>query len=260
MSGHIIIERKILEWEWYRNINTCRLFIHMLLKANWKEGKFEGQVIPRGSFVSSISRLASETDLTPREVRTALEHLKATGEVTIKSHNKYSIYKVNNYSLYQSNDIQTDNRMTGKRQASDKQNDIQSDKQATSKRHSNDILTTTIEERKKGRREEVNIKESKRKLGEFSHVLLTQKDIDILMTELGNYKFDKVIKKLDEYIETTGKVYKNHMLVIRKWVIKAVEEENENNRQNAGNTKNQFNAFAQRSYDYAKLEKELIEN
>ena len=72
---YIKLSRKILEWEWYSDINTSRLFIHMLLKANWKEGKFRGTTVPRGSFVSSIGKLAEETQLTNREIRTAISHL-----------------------------------------------------------------------------------------------------------------------------------------------------------------------------------------
>lgn len=137
-GNYIKLSRRMLEWEWYTNINTKILFFHCLLKANWKDGKFEGKVIKRGSFVSSISKLALETDLTQREVRTALEHLKSTGEVTIKTNNKYSIITVNNYCLYQ---------------AVDTQSDIQSDTQPTDNRHSNDILMTTIEEKKEGKKE-----------------------------------------------------------------------------------------------------------
>lgn len=130
MEGNFIkIDRGILEWEWYQNINTKVLFLHMLLKANWKENKYEGKIIPRGSFVSSIKKLVEETALTEREVRTGISHLKTTGEVTSKSYPKYTVFTVNNYDLYQ---------------LSDNQND----KQATSKRHSNDILTSTIEEKK----------------------------------------------------------------------------------------------------------------
>lgn len=129
---YIKLSRKITEWEWYKNINTCRLFIHMLLIANWKDGKYEGKTIPRGSFVSSLQKLAEETELTIREIRTAISHLKSTGEVTSKNYSKYTVFTVNNYCMYQT---------------SDTQNDIQ----ATSKRHSNDILTTTIEEKKEGK-------------------------------------------------------------------------------------------------------------
>lgn len=129
---YIKLNRKIMEWEWYGNINTCRLFIHMLLRANWKDGRFEGKVIPRGSFVSSLPKLADETALTIREVRTAISHLKSTGEVTCKTYPKYTVFTVKNYCEYQ-------------------QSDMQNDSQTTDKRHSNDILTTTIEEKKEGK-------------------------------------------------------------------------------------------------------------
>ena len=64
MSGYIKINRKILEWEWYRNINTKVLFLHCLLKANWKDGKFEGRGVKRGSFITSIKKLSLELGLT----------------------------------------------------------------------------------------------------------------------------------------------------------------------------------------------------
>ena len=79
MSGHIKIDRRILEWEWYSDINTCRLFIHLLLKANWKDGRFQGTEVPRGSLVTSYSSLAKDTGLSVKNVRTALNHLETTG-------------------------------------------------------------------------------------------------------------------------------------------------------------------------------------
>ena len=69
-------------------------------------------------------------------------------------------------------------------------------------------------------------KEQKHKYGEFKHVLLTDKEKDKLLSELGEHKFNLVIKRLDEYIEETGKKYKNHNLTIRRWVIDAVTKEN----------------------------------
>ena len=134
MDGNYIkLSRGLLEWEWYTDINTTRAFIHMLLKANWKDGNFKGTTVSRGSFVSSIGKLAGETGLTEREIRTAISHLKKTGEVTSKTTNKYTVFTVVKYDLYQT---------------SDKQNDSQE----TSKRHSNDIQTTTIEEKKEGKK------------------------------------------------------------------------------------------------------------
>lgn len=135
--GHVKIHRKILEWGWYRDINTFRLFIHMLLKANWKDGQFKGTTVPRGSFVSSYPRLAEECGLTINELRTVLKHLKSTGEVTVTTNNKYSIFTVNNYCKYQD---------TNKR----------GDSQSTGNTHSINSPLTTIEEKKERKNIKLN--------------------------------------------------------------------------------------------------------
>lgn len=59
--------------------------------------------------------------------------------------------------------------------------------------------------------------QSKHKYGEYQHVLLTDKEHTHLL-ELYGDSLDEHIKILDEYIETSGKKYKNHSLVIQKWV------------------------------------------
>ena len=100
-ENYIKLSRKILEWDWYPDIKTCRLFLHMLLKANWKDASFRGEEIKRGSFVSSASVLSKETGLSESELRTALSHLRKTGEVTCKTTNRYTVYTVNNYARYQ---------------------------------------------------------------------------------------------------------------------------------------------------------------
>ena len=57
----------------------------------------------------------------------------------------------------------------------------------------------------------------KHKYGEYQHVLLTDKEHTHLLDLYGD-SLDEHIKILDEYIETSGKKYKNHSLVIQKWV------------------------------------------
>ena len=63
----------------------------------------------------------------------------------------------------------------------------------------------------------INVCMHKHKYGEFQHVLLTDKEHTHLLDLYGN-SLDEHIKILDEYIETSGKKYKNHSLVIQKWV------------------------------------------
>ena len=65
----------------------------------------------------------------------------------------------------------------------------------------------------------------KHKYGNYNHVLLTDNEKEKLLNELDEYKFNLVIEKLDEYIEETGKKYKNHYLTIKRWVIEAVEKD-----------------------------------
>ena len=118
---YVKVFRKMIRWEWYTDINTKVLFLHCLLKANWKPGSWHGYKYERGQFITSLPTLANETGLTIRQVRTALTHLKSTGEVTDKIYSKFRIITVKSYDSFQSSDRQNDSQPTGKRQASDRQ-------------------------------------------------------------------------------------------------------------------------------------------
>lgn len=120
-GGFIKLFRSLLDWGWYTDQNTKALFIHCLLKANYTDKNWRGTPVPRGSFISSISTLAAELGLSERAIRTAITHLKSTGELTSKSTNKFTLFTVENYELYQGVDRQADRQATSKRQASDRQ-------------------------------------------------------------------------------------------------------------------------------------------
>lgn len=68
----------------------------------------------------------------------------------------------------------------------------------------------------------------KHKYGEYQHVLLTDEEHTHLVELYGN-SLDEHIKILDEYIETSGKSYKNHSLVLQKWVHDEWTKRNKNN-------------------------------
>lgn len=112
MHGYIKLDRKILKWEWWSDINTYRLFSYMLIVAYWKSGSYKGKDIPRGSFPASVSELSRETNLTENEIRTAIKHLKSTGEITSKAYNKFTVFTIKNYDLYQSDNEQNYNQIT----------------------------------------------------------------------------------------------------------------------------------------------------
>lgn len=122
MCGFIKIDKKILEWEWYKDEHTKNLFLHCLLKANSKDERFKGIVIKRGQFIASLSNLSDELFLSVNELRTSIKHLKSTGEITVKTYPKFSVFTVVNYDLYQGEshtESQASHRqVTGKSQVS----------------------------------------------------------------------------------------------------------------------------------------------
>lgn len=111
-GNFVKIDRKILSWGWYTDPDTCHLFLHCILRANWKPGEWKGVHYERGQFITSLDSLSKQTGLTVRKVRTALKHLELTGEVTRKTTPKFSIITVNKYDLYQSNDKHSDKQVT----------------------------------------------------------------------------------------------------------------------------------------------------
>ena len=103
-EGYILLHRKIIkEWEWYSNINDTRVWLHCLLSANWKDGWYEGTLIPRGSFVTGRKKLSKEVGLSEQQVRTSLEHLKSTNNLTIDTSHNFTIITIQNYNKYQDN-------------------------------------------------------------------------------------------------------------------------------------------------------------
>lgn len=121
MNGYIKLLRKFLNWEWYTNQNTKDLFIHCLLKANWEDKKFEGMIIKRGSFITSLDKLSNELGFSISQLRTALRHLISTNDLAIKTTNKYRVITVINYDTYQVVDKQNDNQLANNSQANDNQ-------------------------------------------------------------------------------------------------------------------------------------------
>ena len=141
MAGRFIkLYDKILQWEWYGDANTFRLFLHLLLKANYKDLNFEGRVIHRGQVTGSLTHWANELSLTVRQVRVSLKHLKMTGEVTVESNNRYSVITIVRYDDYQSGDRQSDRQMTGKVTGRCQADDRQMTRQVTRQ------MTTSIED------------------------------------------------------------------------------------------------------------------
>jgi len=115
-QGWIKLHRQILEWEWYSDNNCFRVFLHLLLKANHKEKRFKGIELKVGSIVTSRDLLARETGLSSQQVRTALNKLISTNEITSVTSSQGTILQIVSYEKYQiatneiTNEQPTDNQ------------------------------------------------------------------------------------------------------------------------------------------------------
>jgi len=117
-NSWVKIYRKFLEWEWYDDINTKVLFLHILLKANFKEKKWRGITIKRGQHITGRFVLSKETGLSEQQVRTSLDKLISTNEITKFSTPTYTILTINNYDKYQTNNQEDNQRATNEQPSS----------------------------------------------------------------------------------------------------------------------------------------------
>ena len=108
MSGWIKLHRKITEWEWYSDANTFRVFMHLLLTANYEDKRWRNIDVKRGQIITGRMELAQTLRLSERQIRTALDKLKMSGVITIKTTNQYSLITVENYSCFQNLSAEND--------------------------------------------------------------------------------------------------------------------------------------------------------
>lgn len=104
LNGFIKLHRKLVAWGWYQDYVVKDVFLHLLLTANFKDTSWRDITLKEGQLVTGTKKLAEDLGFSRQQVRTALDKLKSTNEITIKSTNKYSIITVVNWGDYQSSE------------------------------------------------------------------------------------------------------------------------------------------------------------
>lgn len=131
MEGYIYLHKKILEWEWYKDVNTKSLFIHCLLKANYVDKDWKGLTIKRGQFFTSLENLSFELGLSVKEIRTSLKKLEKTqelGKQGASNGTMITVCKYEDYQLLVNMEGQAGGQTKGKRGASEGQQLINNNK------------------------------------------------------------------------------------------------------------------------------------
>jgi hypothetical protein len=74
-------------------------------------------------------------------------------------------------------------------------------------------------------------KPTRHKYGQWKHVLLSDEELNKLTDRLGTQRTNEMIERLDNYMESTGKRYKNFYQTILNWVKRDGEKRNQSNNQ-----------------------------
>jgi hypothetical protein len=186
MEGWIKLHRQIIEWEWFSDTNTFRVFLQLLLKANHKEKKYRGMVLKVGTIITSREILAFETRLSIQQVRTALDKLKSTNEITIKTSSQGTIIEVVNYAKYQL----VTNEVTNKQPINNQQ--------------------VTTNKNEKNNKENI--------YREFQHLFITEDEIKKLLEKNTITQIDNILNDIENYKGNTK--YKSLYLTAVKWLQK----------------------------------------
>ena len=188
-QGFVKLYRSFTKWEWYDDINTRLVFIHLLLTVNYEPKPWHGITINRGQIVTSYGKLAQDVGLSVQQTRTALNRLKSTREITSEGHASYSVITIKNYDDYQKNNKVDNKQLTSEQQATNKQ--LTTTKEIKNIKNINTTTTTYTEN------------ENFKFFGYYKNVGLTKSDYRKLQTlTQSTERLNKLIDELDVAIET----------------------------------------------------------
>jgi hypothetical protein len=246
--GYIFVHRKIIEWEWYTDADVMRVFLHLLVKANYENKFWHGIEVKRGQLITGRKRICEELGISEQSVRTALKKLKLTDEIKITLTNKFSLITVNRYKDYQSTGprltnnqpaeyvtnkkcyIKSTNKLTNNKDL-ENQDSIEliklNNKQLTNnltndQPTTNQQLTTTKEAKniKKDNKSSIE-KKSKEYLKTEecrNEILNTFNEYQISVTQ-----YNQIIDTMLDWVSIKGRVVKDYKAQLRNWIRKQIE-------------------------------------
>ncbi len=114
-NGYVKLWRKSIEAGWLTNHKLWVFWSWCLMKASHKEydlvvGCQQIHLMP-GQFVFGLNSASKETNISIQSIRTLLDFLKKSENLTIKSTNKYSIITIIKWNTYQSTDNESNNQI-----------------------------------------------------------------------------------------------------------------------------------------------------
>ena len=264
-EGYIKLFRSMKSWQWYHDSNTKVVFLHLLLSANWEDSYYGEYFIPKGSLVTGYPKLSSQLGISVRNVRTAIKHLKKTGEVTVKVTNKFSIITIENWDKFQVHE-----------RSSDSQSDSQSGSQVTVNRQSSDNIKEYKEVKKIRIEEDIGCNASISDMEQVQEIFnkaciffkpcsaITKNRSDKLKKLLKQFSIDEIKEVFEKANSSDFLQGKNDQgwIATFDWliVIDNFVKVKEGNFDNASNVyKGSYNTYKKHYYDFDALERETRE-
>lgn len=110
MADWIKVHRKLLDSDVFANPDTLKIWIWLLLKANYKDrtislktGKgYEDVLVKRGKVLFGRNKAEEFLHMSSSKIYRHIQKLESLGKVSVKSNNHYSIITICKYELYQS--------------------------------------------------------------------------------------------------------------------------------------------------------------
>jgi hypothetical protein len=120
-EGYIKLYRKMMKWGWYTDTNTKCVFLHLLFMACYEPYYVGHTYLEPGQIITTVKEISEGTGISTQSVRTSLNRLKSTNEITIETSNKNSLITVQNYSDYQGDNKPSNKQLTNNQQTTNKQ-------------------------------------------------------------------------------------------------------------------------------------------
>lgn len=126
-EGYIKLHRQLLDSYQFSNPNNLKIWIWMLLKANYvpktvsikvSQG-YTDVLVQRGQFVFGRHKAALELDLDDNMIYRSLKKFELDGSICIKSNNQYSIITICKYDDYNKKEEQDEQPVNSQRTASE---------------------------------------------------------------------------------------------------------------------------------------------